>query len=88
METVLLSCPQVARILNISKSLVYRLVAQGEIPSIHIASAVRVHKGDLDAYIERNRNSKQAIDFSELSILGSTNLDEIQMLQRQQVNSR
>ena len=39
----LLKAVEVADILNISKSLTYRLMKQGEIPVIHINQAVRVH---------------------------------------------
>ena len=51
----LLKASEVARILNISRSLVYRLIHTGEIPSIRINQAVRVHQDDLNSYIESNR---------------------------------
>jgi len=51
----LLKASEVARILNISRSLVYRLIHTGKIPYIRINQAVRVHHDDLNKFIEGNR---------------------------------
>jgi excisionase family DNA binding protein len=51
----LLKASEVARILNISRSLVYRLIHTGKIPSIRINQAVRIHNDDLVRFIEDNR---------------------------------
>ena len=51
----LLKASEVARILNISRSLVYSLIQTGKIPHIRINQAVRVHQGDLNKFIEGNR---------------------------------
>ena len=51
----LLKVSEVARILNISRSLVYRLIHTGKIPYIRINQAVRVHNDDLNRFIEGNR---------------------------------
>ena len=51
----LLKAFEVARILNISRSLVYRLIHTGKIPHIRINQAVRVHQDDLNKFIEGNR---------------------------------
>ena len=51
----LLKATEVADILNISRSLVYRLIHTGVIPSIRINQAVRVYQDDLYSYIESNR---------------------------------
>jgi excisionase family DNA binding protein len=51
----LLKASEVARILNISRSLVYRLIHSGKIPHIRINQAVRVHNDDLNRFIEGNR---------------------------------
>ena len=53
-EQLLKAC-EVARILNISRSLVYRLIHTGKIPHIRINQAVRVHHDDLCRFIEGNR---------------------------------
>jgi len=53
----LLKAGDVSRILNISRSMTYRLLDQGEIPCIHINQAVRVHPNDLAAFINKKRSS-------------------------------
>ena len=51
----LLKAADVARRLNVSVPMVYRLMQRGEIPAIHISTAVRVRPSDLLSYIERCR---------------------------------
>ncbi len=51
----LLKAADVARILNISTQLVYRLLQRGEIAVVRINTAVRVRPTDLQAYIDRSR---------------------------------
>lgn len=53
--TRLLKAEDVAEILSISKSLAYRLIQQGFIPSVRINRAVRVKPSDLNAFIEQCR---------------------------------
>ncbi|MCW5856189.1 MAG: helix-turn-helix domain-containing protein [Anaerolineales bacterium] len=50
----LLRAREVAKILNVSQALAYRLMQMGEIPCVRIGTAVRVRPKDLDAYIEAN----------------------------------
>lgn len=50
----LLRANEVAKILNVSLALAYRLMQMGEIPCIRIGTAVRVRPEDLAAYIEAN----------------------------------
>lgn len=50
----LLRAREVAKILNVSQALAYRLIQMGEIPCVRIGTAVRVRPEDLDAYIEAN----------------------------------
>ena len=47
----LLKATDVARILNISRALAYRLLQKGDIPVIRIKNAVRVKPSDLEDYI-------------------------------------
>ena len=49
----LLKAADVARILNISKAMAYRLIQQREIPVVRISHAVRVKPSDLETYIKR-----------------------------------
>ena len=51
----LLKASEVARILNISKSMVYRLMKNGKIPYVRINQAFRIHPEDLDKFLEGNR---------------------------------
>lgn len=53
-ESCLLTAPEVARILNISKGGAYRLIQQGEIPSVRINCNVRVRLDDLNSFIANN----------------------------------
>ena len=54
----LLKATDVARILNISRALSYRLLQKGEIPIIRINNAIRVMPNDLENFIEKSRNSQ------------------------------
>lgn len=45
---------EVARRLNISRSLAYRLVQQGDLPCIRINHSVRVRASDLDEYVAKH----------------------------------
>ena len=50
----LLRASQVAQILNISISKAYRLMQNGEIPTVSIGRSKRVRPDDLDGYINKN----------------------------------
>lgn len=50
----LLKATDVAEILNISKSMAYRLMQIKEIPTVCIGSAKRVRPADLHNYINQN----------------------------------
>ena len=50
----LLKATEVAEILNISRSMSYRIIQRGEIRSVNIGSARRVRPNDLAEYINRN----------------------------------
>lgn len=54
-ETRLLTAPDVARILNISKGAAYKLIQLNQIPSIRINRNVRVRQEDLIIFIDQNR---------------------------------
>lgn len=49
----LLKASEVAKILQISRSMVYRMISRNEIPTIHIGKTVRVRRVDLDEFINR-----------------------------------
>ena len=58
-EEKLLKANDVARILNVSRALAYRLIQQGEIPVIRIRHAVRVKPSDLEVFINNCRSTIQ-----------------------------
>ena len=58
-EEKLLKANDVARILNISRAMTYRLIQQGEIPVIRIRHAVRVKLSDLESFINNCRSTLQ-----------------------------
>ena len=50
----LLKAQEVAVQLNISRSLAYQLMQQGEIPTVRFRGSVRVRECDLEEYIQRS----------------------------------
>jgi len=54
LDARLLTAPDVARILNISKGAAYNLIQLKQIPSIRINRNVRVRPEDLDEFISQN----------------------------------
>jgi excisionase family DNA binding protein len=51
---VLYRAGEIASILKISRSMAYRLIQEGAIPSVRINHSVRVRSSDLEAYIQKN----------------------------------
>jgi excisionase family DNA binding protein len=54
MNDSILTIPEVAHYLKLSKSKVYSLVASGKIPHIKIGRNVRVRETDLETWVEDN----------------------------------
>jgi len=61
----LLKASDVARILNISRALSYRLLQQGEIPVVRINRAVRIRPADLEIFIQKRLSSDLDITTSK-----------------------
>jgi len=56
MEKMLLKLSEVTQILGIGRSLVYELVARGELPSVRIGRCIRVSSESLERWVkERER---------------------------------
>ena len=51
--------PEVARYLKLSKSKVYYMVQNGEIPHLKIGRNVRIRENDLKIWIEKYLNNQQ-----------------------------
>ena len=59
----LLKARDVAETLKISKSMAYKLIRTGDIPSVHIGSSRRVRPSDLQGYINSHvKNTKSTAD--------------------------
>lgn len=54
LETRLLRANDIAKILNVSRPLAYRLMQTGKIPTVRINRSVRVRLEDLEQYIQTN----------------------------------
>ena len=50
-----ISVVQMQKILGISRTKAYQLVATGEVPAVKIGRVLRVNRGQLDAWLERQR---------------------------------
>ena len=50
----LLTAEEIAELLHIIRSFAYKLIRNGEIPSIQIGKSVRVRQQDLETYISEN----------------------------------
>jgi excisionase family DNA binding protein len=57
MPTRLLNSKDVAEILRISKSKVYKLMRCGELTAVHIGKSIRVKPDDLEPFIAQNTTS-------------------------------
>ncbi|MBI3182153.1 MAG: helix-turn-helix domain-containing protein [Myxococcales bacterium] len=51
----LLTVAEVSKQLGVSPATVYKLCAQGELPSTRVANSIRIAPGDLTAYLGRSR---------------------------------
>lgn len=55
---ILLKAIDVANILNISRSMAYKLMQDGNLPTVHIGNAKRVRYKDLLQFIQTNLKQK------------------------------
>jgi excisionase family DNA binding protein len=51
--SIFLTGKEIAEILKISKALAYRLIANGEIPSVRFGRTVRVKQEDLESFLQK-----------------------------------
>jgi excisionase family DNA binding protein len=59
MNSRLLNAKEVAQILNISKALAYRLMAKGDIPSVHFSQkTVRCSPEDLERFLKEKSTER------------------------------
>lgn len=69
----LLKAMEVAEILNISKSMAYRLMQTQAIPTVSIGKAKRVRPKDLDTYIHQNLSPIHPSNQHQSPLFCSTN---------------
>ena len=50
-----LSVAELCELLGIGRTLAYQLVAEHAIPAVRIGRAIRVHKADVEQWLEENR---------------------------------
>lgn len=62
MEKMLLKPSEVTKVLNIGRSLVYELIAQGQIPSIRLGRCIRVPSASLEKWIKDHEITKTKED--------------------------
>ena len=65
LDDPILTIPEVARYLIVSKAKIYSLVAREEIPHLQIGRSVRIRRKDLQAWIEKQSNQLTFEVFSE-----------------------
>jgi excisionase family DNA binding protein len=73
MTEKLLKATEVAEILDVSRSFAYRLLKQGEIPSVRFGRSVRVRPQDLDTFIVSNVSGHPQEGHSTEVRIGNTN---------------
>ncbi len=58
-EDRLLTVPEVARRLRLSRGRTYILLARGDLPRIKVGGAVRIDARDLEAYLQAHREARR-----------------------------
>ena len=58
MERMLLKLSEVAQMLGLGRSLVYELIAQGQIPSVRLGRCIRVPSESLQQWIKEKETAK------------------------------
>jgi excisionase family DNA binding protein len=61
----LLRAQEVAEVLQISRSMVYQMMARQELTHIVIGNAKRIHPADLAAYVMSKRRASNGVQFSQ-----------------------
>jgi len=55
----LLTVPEAAQLLRISRNLAYELVARNELPAVRLGRAIRVPRRELEAWIAEHANGSR-----------------------------
>lgn len=62
MEKLLLKPSEVVQVLGIGRSLVYELIARGELPSVRIGRCIRVSSESIQKWVKSRENGKTSND--------------------------
>ncbi len=55
-DQLLLTVPETAKLLRISRNLAYELVARGELPAVRLGRVIRIPRGALDDWVKESAN--------------------------------
>ena len=61
-EIMLLTVPEAAKVLRISRNLAYELVARGEIPAIRLGRVIRVPRAPLEEWVKSEAAAPPHLD--------------------------
>ncbi len=64
-DPLLLRAEEVAQLLGVSKSMVFKLIAAGELPSLRLGHAVRVPAAPLREWVRERTTAKEAAPHRE-----------------------
>jgi excisionase family DNA binding protein len=67
----LLTIGDVSQALNVSRATVYRLMETGELEPVRIRSRTRFAPSDVQAFIERQRETSDVLESAEPAVAGS-----------------
>ena len=56
----LLTLPELAHLLHVSRALIYSLIRSGDLPTVHIGHALRFRWDDVQAYIRQRAEVRSA----------------------------
>lgn len=60
-RSLLLTVPEAARLLRISRGLAYELIAEGKLPAVRLGRVIRVPRHSLEQWIGRQAGLPQAV---------------------------
>lgn len=55
---LLLTYEETARVLSVSRKTIYRLTGAGDLPVVKVGGLMRIHRDDVEAYVEQNRTGR------------------------------
>lgn len=59
-DQLLLTVPETAKLLRISRNLAYELVARGELPAVRLGRVIRIPRGALNDWVKESAGGRVA----------------------------